>query len=68
MQPSGGPKPSDGGGGGAGEGRGHPDPEIRGGAGLKKSFFSALRSSVWSKNKGRARAHQSAPLDPPLHP
>ena len=54
-------------GGGRGGG-GHPDPEIRGGAGLRKCFFSALRSSVWSKNKGRARAHQSAPLDPPLHP
>ena len=28
----------------------HPDPEIRGGGGLK-IFFSALRASVWSKNK-----------------
>ena len=28
----------------------HPEPEIRGG-GLKK-IFSALRASVWSKNKG----------------
>ena len=38
--------------GGGGEGGGshpdHPDPEIRGGGGLK--FFSALRTSVWSKN------------------
>ena len=42
-------------------GNGHPDPEIwRGGGGLKKKFrpppqkkkISALRTSVWSKNKG----------------
>jgi len=32
-------------------GPGHPDPEIRGAPGLK-IFFSALRASVWSKNKG----------------
>ena len=41
-------------------GGGHPDPEIRGG-GLQKNNisapppqkkFSALRTSVWSKNKG----------------
>lgn len=37
-----------GGGGGGGEEGGHPDPEMRGGPGLK-NFFSA---SVWSKNKG----------------
>ena len=38
---------------GTGRGRvgdGHLDPEIRG-PGLKKKFFSALRGSVWSKNK-----------------
>ena len=35
-------------------GVGHLDPEKRGGS-LKK-FFSALRTSVWSKNKGDARA------------
>ena len=34
-----------------GRGGGHPDPEIRGKPGLKKIFFSALRASVWSKNK-----------------
>ena len=32
-------------------GGGHPDPEIRGGRSLKK-FFSPLRVSFWSKNKG----------------
>ena len=41
---SGGPRPSDKGG---GEVPGHPDPEIRGGPGLK--FFL-----VWSKNMGGA--------------
>ena len=30
---------------------GHPGPEIRGG-GFSKNFFSAVRVSVWSKNKG----------------
>ena len=36
-------------------GNGHPDPEIRGG-GVRspKKTFSALRASVWSKNKGEA--------------
>ena len=34
-------------------GPGHPDPEITGeGRSLKKKFFPALRTSVWSKNKG----------------
>ena len=33
-----------------GRGGGHPDPEIRGGGNLK-IFFSALRASVWAKNK-----------------
>ena len=33
-------------------GGGHPDPEITGeGRGIKKNF-PALRTSVWSKNKG----------------
>ena len=32
-------------------GGGHPDPEIRGGGGDLKIFFSALRASVWAKNK-----------------
>ena len=38
--------------GGGRVGDGHLDPEI-GGPGLKKKkFFSALRASVWFKNKG----------------
>ena len=44
------------GGGGGGGGGGHPDPEIRGGGGVKKKFFSALRASVWAKNKRGRRA------------
>ena len=36
-------------------GSGHPDLEIRGGGAVSKKIFSALRASVWSKNKGRAR-------------
>ena len=44
-----------------GEG-GHPDPDIMG-EGTVLIFFSALRVSVWSKNKGGPRA---PPLDPPL--
>ena len=32
-------------------GGGHLDPEIRGGT-VFKTFLSALRASVWSKNKG----------------
>ena len=47
--PIGGSRPSDKGGGRVGDG--HLDPEI-GGPGLKKKFFSALRASVWFKNKG----------------
>ena len=39
---------------------GLPDPEIRGGGGLKKNFFSPFRA-FWSKNKARAPS-----LDPPL--
>ena len=35
----------------------HPDPEIR--ERSQKTFFSALRASVWSKNKG------AAPRSPP---
>jgi len=31
---------------------GHPDREIRGGGRSQKKFFSVLRASVWSKNKG----------------
>ena len=54
---------------GGGEGRGgHPDVEIRGrGQSQKSFFFSALRASVWSKNKGE-RAPRAPLLDPPLQP
>ena len=45
-------------------GGGHPDPGISGGAGLQK-YVSALRVSVWSKNRG-GWAHRPPPLDPPL--
>ena len=45
-----------GGGGGIG---GHPDPDIKGGE-VSKNLFSALRTSVWSKNK------EGPPLDRPL--
>ena len=49
-----------------GGGDGHLDPEIRGRPGLQK-FFSTLRASVSSKNKGGGgRAPQAPPLDPPL--
>ena len=43
-----------------GRGCGHPDPEIRGGGAVSKKFFSDVRASVWSKNKG------GPPLYPPL--
>ena len=44
----------------------HPDPEIRGGGGLK-IFFFGLRASFWSKNKGvGAGPLRAAPLDPQL--
>ena len=39
------------GGGGRG-GSGHPDLKIRGWPSLQKKKFSALRASVWAKNKG----------------
>ena len=42
------------------EGDGHPDPEIRGGGGLKKNFLGPFRASVSSKNEG------GPPLDPSL--
>ena len=49
------------------DGGGHPDPKIRGGGRpVSKKIFSALRASVWSKNKGWARAPRNSPLDPPL--
>ena len=53
---SGGSRPSDKGGGGC-----HPHAGgDKGGARYQKTFFSALRASVWSKNKG------GPSLDPPL--
>ena len=54
--------------GGAGGKGGHLDPENRG-PGLQ-IFVSALRTSVWSKNKGGVEetgvAGPLPPLDPPL--
>ena len=35
---------------GGGGGAGHPDPELE--VGGSKTFFSAPRASIWSKNKG----------------
>ena len=54
-----------------GGGVGHPDPEIRRGAQSAKKFYSALRASVWSKNKGWGGGggfggQQAPPLDLPL--
>ena len=51
---------------------GHPDPAIRGGGGGEggsglRNIFSAPRASVWSKNKGEARAPRAPPLDPSLN-
>ena len=48
--------------GGGGGGAGHPEPALKCGAGGgegRRKFFSALRASVWSKNKAGVR-------DPPL--
>ena len=45
-----------------------PDLQIRRGVGggrSQKEFFSALRASVWSKNKG-GRVPRAPPLDPSL--
>ena len=47
-------------------GGGHPHAEITGGGGSQKKLPSALRVSVWSKNK-RGRAPRGPPLDPPLY-
>ena len=63
-----------GGGGGGGDGSpgeggggGHPDPKIRRGRGRPpEKFFSALRASFWSKNKGGGRVPRAPPLDPPM--
>ena len=40
---------------GAGGGGGNPDPEIRETPGLQNKKISALRASVWCKNKGGRR-------------
>ena len=48
---NGGSRPSDKVGGGE---AGHPDPEIRRGP-ASENFFSTLRASFWSKNKGEAQ-------------
>ena len=58
---NGGSRPSDKGGGGGG----HPDPEIRRGP-ASENFFSALRASFWSKNKGGAPGPPSPSPGPPL--
>ena len=51
-----------------GSGGNHPDPEISGGRPVSETiFFSALRVSVWSKNKGGPRVPRAPPLDPPLN-
>ena len=60
---SGGSRPLDKGGWGGGS---HPDSEIMEGDRSQKQFFSALRASFWSKNKGEGRAPRPPPLDPPL--
>ena len=54
--------PSDRGGGGGG---GVIQTLRKGEAQSPKNIFSALRTSVWSKNKG-GRARQAPPLDPPM--
>ena len=46
-----------------GGGGGHADPEIRAGRSYRKKF-SALRASVWSKNKGGGSG--PLPRDPSL--
>ena len=49
------------------KGGGHTDPGITGGR-SQKTFFSALRASVWFKNKGeQGPPPPLPPLDPPLH-
>ena len=60
MLISGGSRPSD------MRGGGHPDPEKTRGPGLKKSFFLALRASVWSTNKRGNKGPWAPSLDPPL--
>ena len=38
-----------------------------GGTAASKNFFSALRASFWSKNKGGARVPRAPPVEPPLY-
>ena len=45
-----------------GGGGGHPDPEIRGGA-VSNQIFSALRASVWSKNRGAGPSPRFATIN-----
>ena len=53
---------------GGGEGGGPPDPEISGGGrGRSQDFFSALRTSVWSKNMGGGGVPRALHSDPPLY-
>ena len=40
----------------------HPDPEIRGGA-VSNKIFSALRASVWSKNRGAGPSPRFATIN-----
>ena len=42
-----------------------PSDKERGGGQSQKEFFSALRASVWSKNKG-GPGPRAPPLDPSL--
>ena len=46
-----------------GRGGDHPDPEMQGGVGaaVSKKNFSALRASVWPKNKGGAEGPDPSP-------
>ena len=62
IAPSNGFRPSEKGGGG-----GVIHTRIEGGPGLK-NFFSALRASVWSKNKREAGPAGPSPMDAPLAP
>ena len=61
---SGGSRPLDKG--GWGGGGSHPDSEIMEGDRSQKQFFSVLRASFWSKNKGEGWAPRPPPLDSPL--
>ena len=50
-------------------GGGYPDSEIREARWSQNKYFSALRASFWSKNKGGGGpGPQASPLDPPCPP